>query len=110
MLFSVWEPTALQPRVVEIAWKRSPGLRLDMAEHMILILSLRPVQSPVLGGAFEPASDSLPDVDMLHAAVVLVVFDIQRHCAIPDSVPFDPRDALVFKDIVAIGVAQTLAL
>lgn len=89
VLQRVREPTLLQPLIVEPVRAHSPALRLDMTKYMILVLSLRPVQSPVFFGAFELAADSLPDVDVLDT-IRCVVLDVQLHGTVPNSISFDP--------------------
>ena len=76
---------------------------------MVLVRSLRPIKYTVLVRALDAARNSLVDIDVLDATVVLEVLNVEIQGRHSDGLPREPTHALKTEDLVAV-IAESLVL
>lgn len=105
---------ALQPALLQEGGLNGIGgdparLALHLAEDVVLVLALLPVQRAQLRRALQPARRRLLDVDVHHAGLVRVLLDLQVEGGQADGSAGQPADALEREDWVGV-VGEGLVL
>lgn len=101
ILLLALQPAVLQERILGHIDGAPARLALEIAEDVVIVLALHPVEDPDLGRAFDAASCGLLDVDVCGAGFV-VLFHIQGDGCETDGFTGEPADALEGEDGVGV--------
>lgn len=108
-LFVSLEPALPQVGVFDGIGIDEARLTMQLAEDVVLMLALLPVQGAQLRGALQPAGGGLLDVDVHDPSVVLVLLDVEVDGGQADERAGKPADALKREDWVRV-VGESLVL
>lgn len=103
LLLITRQPALLQEVIGDVLEARPAGLPHQLAEDMVLVLALRPVQRALLRRALDAPRRRLVDVDVRHP-VFQVLLRVQRDGREADGFARPPSDALEDED--GIGVVR----
>lgn len=102
LLLLALEPALLQVGLLDVVEGDEARLARELAEDVVLVLVLLPVQRAQLGRALQPAGRRLLDVDVHQPGVVRVLLDVQIDRGQADGRPGHPAHALQGEDWVRV--------
>lgn len=106
----ILSPTLLEEGDVKLLSFNPSRLANDRAKEVVIVLSLLPPESALLGSSGDAARQGLVDVNALDAIFAFGVLDGEGNGADANSLSLEPANALQLQDSIGALVAESLVL